>query len=449
VKNVNILYNVNLPGSERIEYVIEFLNTHPLRPSKLCFVTNSKENSSVNIGYGIPNLEYLIERDNHFLISNVNDFSCLQLVNIETKKKNLSVLKGDNINPHKNDFLGFDIIENIFFHISRMEEVFADPEQSNNSCWLDESLHLIIKEGCEKQPIVDDLVLFFFEKILDTKVHQNTQYEITHDIDFLYRFKPLHEFIRSIIATIIYARGFSTLVNIIKHRYGMLKSDKIKDPYDTYSDLFLEDETKWERKLCFLMTGGNTKYDNRYSINHPYIKNVLSISKARNYTIGIHPSYNAHTNKKMYAKEKNKLENIIGYTVENNRQHILRYDWSITPYIYNEEGIQTDSSMGYKEHLGFRCGTGFPYHMYDFKNEEKFSWKEYPIAYMDSSANHESVKKNISVEKLTDTFMKTNQYNTYISFNFHNSSFDPLTAQGRALYKLYTTKIKSISFEEK
>ena len=50
------------------------------------------------------------------------------------------------------------------------------------------------------------------------------------------------------------------------------------------------------------------------------------------------------------------------------RQHYLR--WSIkTPVIQNKFGFNNDSSVGYADYVGFRCGTSHEYSMFDFSQK--------------------------------------------------------------------------------
>ncbi len=111
--------------------------------------------------------------------------------------------------------------------------------------------------------------------------------------------------------------------------------------------------------------------------------------------------------------------------------------------IWAQNGIQFDYSMGYNQHVGFRCGTGFPYRMYDFKNEQAFTWTEVPLVLMDSSVKHFVLKNGGKIGKVVDGFLQKNKWNAHISMNFHNSNFDELTEMGREVRKTYAQVIKS------
>ena len=93
-------------------------------------------------------------------------------------------------------------------------------------------------------------------------------------------------------------------------------------------------------------------------------------------------------------------------------------------------GIKEDSSLGYTQFIGYRCGTGFAYYIYDFKNEKAFDVLEKPITFMDSSWLHEKKRS-----KLSDIDILFSQF--YGTYNFHNSTFDELESRNIKMKTLY------------
>jgi len=201
-------------------------------------------------------------------------------------------------------------------------------------------------------------------------------------------------------------------------------------PYNNFEDLLLKQELS-SKKIYFLM-GGDHKYDNSYDLDHPIFKRAISLATERNYDIGIHPSYKSWKSKELIKREKERLEGSIGKEITIARQHYLHFDVLQTPGLLLKNGIIEDSSLGYTRHIGFRCGTGYPYYLYDFKEEKKSKLLERPLAYMESAAlySREFVKESIS-------FFDANKMNTMINCNFHNSRFDPLTKEGIKVKEVY------------
>ena len=122
----------------------------------------------------------------------------------------------------------------------------------------------------------------------------------------------------------------------------------------------------------------------------------------------------------------------------------LRFNWQITPKVLGKMGIAEEASIGYQHHLGFRCGTGFPYAMYDFRSEKAFNWLERPLILMESAAIHEAKKTGTPIDSLLQQFLDENLINTHISINFHNSNFDPELTSGRQLKLFYQNLILNL-----
>ncbi len=63
------------------------------------------------------------------------------------------------------------------------------------------------------------------------------------------------------------------------------------------------------------MSGGCTKYDNRYRIDEPKCIELINKIKERDHIIGFHSSYNAYNDSEQFRKEKETLENAVGKEV--------------------------------------------------------------------------------------------------------------------------------------
>ena len=152
-------------------------------------------------------------------------------------------------------------------------------------------------------------------------------------------------------------------------------------------------------------------------MNLPVFKKAIRICKERGYKVGIHPSYNSLNDSTLIRKEKNKLQDTIGEEVTLTRQHFLRFSFRHTPQIIQQLDLIEDSSIGFADRIGFRCGTGFAYHLYDFENEKAFNFLEMPLVFMDSALFTESKEDPESFLINWEDFISNNQFNTKITFN--------------------------------
>ena len=87
----------------------------------------------------------------------------------------------------------------------------------------------------------------------------------------------------------------------------------------------------------------------------------------------------------IFAEEKNNLQNVTNSEIDISRQHFLRFDVHGTPQVWQKCGIRHDSTLGFPEHEGFRCGTCHPYRLYDVDNDCVTDIVEHPLIAMDTT----------------------------------------------------------------
>jgi hypothetical protein len=71
------------------------------------------------------------------------------------------------------------------------------------------------------------------------------------------------------------------------------------------------------------------------------------------------------------------------YIVIAGRQHYLRFEISnifSTFEVLEKGGLLRDSTLGFADREGFPCGTSYPYHPYDLKNDAEYKITERPLA---------------------------------------------------------------------
>ena len=89
--------------------------------------------------------------------------------------------------------------------------------------------------------------------------------------------------------------------------------------------------------------------------------------------------------------------------------------------------MKVDSTCGYADVEGFRCGTGDEFYVFDVLKSKKLKLKERPLIIMEGTLNGENYR-NLSKEEAMKIikyyFNITKKYNSTITLLWHNSSFD-------------------------
>ncbi|HHB77607.1 MAG TPA: hypothetical protein ENK85_00065 [Saprospiraceae bacterium] len=443
-----IHFYIDLQGhsfEQRIKYVFDFIAHHPLSQNKVSFYFNAP-NQTPSISYGQDQTgTYHIPRQH--LIFNIKPIHPNQLVANQYQSNDLTLYstereKRAKDQPFINDnIFNFDIIETIFFHISRYEEHIIRPDMKENWGLGFKENHFIPRNHLQEIPIVDHLVFAFLEAIGIQPEKQKTTYRLTHDVDIPLKLPNFYKLIKaSGRLLLIEHKGLKAQWNLFR-TYLKMMNGRAKDPYDTFDWLFRKEAME---KVVYFMAGGVTKYDNFYKIDSGIGRRVIRQAQEKGYKIGLHPSYQAYKREDLYKREKQALEKVLGEKVILARQHYLRFQFPETADIIDNQGITEDSTLGYRDMIGFRCGTGFGYKLYSFKEERAYEFVETPLIIMEWSLIEQENQDMGKIKKHLETFLEKNQFYTKVTFLFHNSIFDMVGDKQDTLKEIYLSLINKV-----
>ena len=97
--------------------------------------------------------------------------------------------------------------------------------------------------------------------------------------------------------------------------------------------------------------------------------------------------------------------------------------------------MKLDSTLGYADKEGFRCGTGDIFPVFDFHNRRQLELKERPLILMDGTLQQ---YRRYSIEEAFETIQYFisigKKYSCPITLLFHNHSFAGVWEGYRFLY---------------
>jgi len=145
-------------------------------------------------------------------------------------------------------------------------------------------------------------------------------------------------------------------------------------------------------KSTFFFKAGssNPLYDNDYSLEDPWIQTLMQRAYERGHEIGIHPSYESYKDEKTLRLECERLRRVaesLGISQEcwGSRQHYLRWENPTTWQICDESGLDYDSTLGFADHVGFRCGTCHEFPVFNLRTRKALRLRERPLIVMDTT----------------------------------------------------------------
>ncbi len=407
------------------------------------FITIERNNHKLNISdFFFSNL------DNHWLqpVSlpkqplKLCDKSLVKFSGVSNKK--VPIIYGDDgFTVNKTSInLGLDIFGSAFFMMSRYEEVIK----------LDRDIHdrfpshasLAFQENFLHRPLINEYIVllisclnFLWPDIIIKK--RSFQMMISCDVDQPYQcgIKNFKKQTKTILADLLVRKSMQRAKNSFLN-YFFSKSDNYS--YDiNYQNIvwMIEENNKASNRVSFnfIAYHSDNTFDGCYFLDENIINKLIVFIDTNNHIIGLHTSYNTFRDKKQTIFEANYLKShlsklSINPNIQQVRQHYLRWDSLYTPGYLSETGIVMDSTLGYADHPGFRCGICYEFQLYDLLNRKILPIYEFPLIVMDCSVISSSymglgyTKK--ALQLMIDYKNTCKQYNGNFTFLWHNSQFE-------------------------
>lgn len=403
----------------------------------------------------VKNYEIVLENDNtiiikdHFFNNLVEKEQYLSSKNIPKTCKfikktplienNIPIIFGkDLLNVSNNKITcEIDIFASSFFMLTRWEEHVNIERDIHNRFPLKESF--AYKNKFYDTPVVNEYVEILWNMLayLDCKQERKKRkfnIILTHDVDYpLFSTRNIFKTVGvDLIVRKSFSNAYSSFRSIIK---GRINSSS--DLFNTFGYLMELSEKYNLKSHFFFMSAKKSKYDYGYSLKNRFIKNLFVEIKKRGHIIGFHPGYDTYNNYKKWKEELDLLSKFTSQKIVCGRQHFLRFDPFSTWQIWEDNNMEWESSLGYPEKEGFRCGTCFEYSVFNIHKRKKLILKEKPLIAMDGGINYGG--KNVSGEiieralKIKNTIKK---FNGDFILLWHNSSFNiPIWKDGKKIYE--------------
>lgn len=292
--------------------------------------------------------------------------------------------------------INFDVIACIFYFLSRQEELENSVKDSNDrfpgfACRA-------FKDGYLDRPIVDEWIDYLTkvakylwpDLVVNTFVGTNL---VTCDVDNPYEFytASFPSFLKKLGGDLLKRKSLTefntTFVNYLQTRFNNYSHD-LNNTFDWIMDR--NEQVGNKVTFFFLVDKSETKFDSHYSVDEPRIRALMRRIHDRDHEIGLHASYGTFKNPTQMKKEADKLRQVmneegIKQDEIGSRQHYLRWSTPETARHLEAAGIAYDSTLGYADRAGFRCGTCHEYPMFDIERKKILNLRQRPLILMEAS----------------------------------------------------------------
>ena len=311
----------------------------------------------------------------------------------------------------------FDPIASIFYTLSRYEEHTCLKMDEYGRFSLEQSnapLEWLRKTMCDR----------WAEEVLTrtgvdlSLVKNEGQFIPTFDIDNTYAYKLK-------TGKIKFGSMLKDVLRRDKQRLEERKlvlSGEIPDPYDTF-DTIRSVKKRFPQTKVFWLIGKRGAKDRNISIHNSEHQELIKLLSTDGVEIGLHPSFGSFGSKSIIKVEKETLEKVCSASIDQSRQHYLRFRVDSTYSDLLALGFKHEYSMGYAEHVGFRSGTARPHFWFDLKNNSISEFTLHPFAYMDGTLR-EYMKLSIEESKIQigELFDEVTRYGGDFIFIWHNET---------------------------
>jgi hypothetical protein len=341
--------------------------------------------------------------------------------------------------------LNVDIFGSAFFMLSRYEEAVG--KQRDNHDRFPVSASLAYREQFLCRPIIDEYVEILWgamKKLWPRLERKSRRFKtiVTCDVD-----QPYHpsaasfsRLIKRTAGEMIRKGTLSDAINPVRNYITSRNGNWKNDPYYYTVDWIMDVNEKAGNAVGFYFIPEVTDRlrDGPYSITDTAVKAMMRRIAYRGHEIGIHPGYNTYQSAKQIFSGKSKLQRVldqerIQQKVMGGRQHFLRWT-THTPAIWDGAGLTYDSTLGYGDHAGFRCGTCHQYAMYDLHRRNALDVMQRPLICAEYSVIEKmghgfTESALVEMKKLKSIVQR---FNGDFTLLWHNSYFE--AAGAREIY---------------
>lgn len=321
----------------------------------------------------------------------------------------------------KSASLPFDVFAWCFYLVSRYEEYLPyEPDQHGRFA---AAKSIAYQQDFLSLPLVDlwsrEVLKILVATYPDLEYQLPTyRYQATYDIDHAFAFKYK-----------IWWRQLGALARNAKNKNWAILKDQLRtlggrqaDPYFNFTYLQQLDQQFGLQPIYFWLVGNYGKHDKNIDPSHPIFQRLIT-DNARQFKVGIHPSYTSNEASPLLLTEISRLQDIAKQKITRSRQHYLKLHLPTTYQRLIAHGIKEDYTMGYAQEMGFRASMAQPFRWFDLSTNQVTDLVVYPFQIMDVTLqSYQQLSPEEAIKKATKIIAQTKAVQGTLVTIWHNSS---------------------------
>jgi len=336
----------------------------------------------------------------------------------------------------------YDILGLTYWMLTRLEEVgSADLDEHGRFPAISSHAY---KHNYLERPIVDEWLNILGQVIqrvwpdIGLKRHQFGM-KVSHDVDHpaRYGFANPKRLLRAMVGDIVKRKEYKNAMLAPWIRLNTRHKLHPRDPYNTFDWIMNQSEQHGLKSAFYFMCGRTDIIkDGDYEIEHPAIVDLMQRIHKRGHEIGLHPSYGTYQQPELIKNEAEHLKRVCAEVVIEQQQwggrmHYLRWEQPTTLRAWADAGMGYDSTLGYADRPGFRCGTCHEYPVFDPVAKEQLFLRVRPLVVMECSVMAEKYlglgATELALEKILEIKNRCITVSGCFTLLWHNSEFQKST----------------------
>jgi peptidoglycan/xylan/chitin deacetylase (PgdA/CDA1 family) len=197
---------------------------------------------------------------------------------------------------------------------------------------------------------------------------------LTHDVDEIY--PPTSH---ALLSSLYHLRNLD--LKSLKNQLFWKRQGRTFSPYWNFKEIMALEERYDAKSTFYFMAADRDIRRFRYDIEE--LEDELCAIADGGWEVGLHGGYYAYDQWKEMAKEKRRLESVLGREIVGYRNHYLRFRVPDTWEQLAKAGFKYDSTFGYGNIIGFRNGMCHPFRPYNLNVSSYIDILEVPLCIMD------------------------------------------------------------------
>ncbi len=318
---------------------------------------------------------------------------------------------------------GIDLFAATYYMLTRWEE--NNPAVFDAHGRFPAQQSLAYRANFLHRPVVNEWAALLWEMLLRLGWNQprptrNFKVSISCDVDHPKLWWTARERLRTMGGALLKRRDLREVLYWTKNH--LFRPEDPYDVFDTWMDRL--EENNCVAQFNFLGARPRAS-DCWYPLEHPFVQTTMKKIAERGHKIGFHPSWEAFESAEIFNRELASLQAVSPVKITHGRQHYLRFRAPDTWRMWEEAGLVGDSSLGYPEAVGFRCGICHDFPVFDASTQTMLRLRETPLVAMDVTlAQYCRYTPAVAVKHLEALKDQVKKHQGEFTLLWHNSSWN-------------------------